>query len=209
MDNFKYPQRGTVVTTVHPKSLMMARVRIDGLHDTVSENDLPWAERRLPDGGAFSPLLVGDRVWVEYPYSGDSRRPVIVGFAQDASGGIANVAPEASGKGDPYQPPAVDGAPDGPKLSATKDYVYKRNGLMEVRSSGGGWAMTHLGSGSTLGLNDSGQYYAMIQGDMFLFTSGGVKHVVNGDYELEVTGKYKLTAGEVEITAGAVAIKQG
>lgn len=210
MNNFQYPMRATVVSTVHPKNLMMAQVRIDGLHETISDENLPWAERNLPDGGAFIPLLVGDKVWVDYPYMGDSRRPRIVGFALDAAGGTANVAAEASGKGDAYQPPAVDGAPPAPAITPTKDYVYKRQGLMEVRSSGGGWAMTHLNSGSTLGINDAGVYYAIIQGDRFEFVSGNIQQTVlgnrvekiSGDYSIEVAGTLKIAASAVEIVKG-------
>lgn len=202
--------RATVVTTVHPKSLMLVQVRVDGQHENIPEANLPWAERALPDGGTYVPLLVGDKVWVDYPYLGDSRRPRITGFAHDAPGGTANVAAEASGKGTPFSPPEIEGAPPAPALSPTKDYVYKRQGLREVRSSGGGWAMTHLASGSTLGLNDEGQYFTIIQGQQFVFVSGdlqqkvtgNVTEKIDGDYTLEVGGKFRIKASAVEIVKG-------
>ena len=208
--NFSYPMRGTVVTTVHPEGLMMARVRISGLWDNISEDKLPWAERNLPDGGAFSPLIAGDVVWVDFPYMGNSRRPRIVGFAQDASSGTANVAAEASGKGTAYEQKVVDGAPAAPVLSATKDYVYKRNGMMEVRSAGGGWAVTHLASGSTLGQNDAGEQYLLAQGPIFINSTGkvtikaaaGLEINVVGDLDFTVSGTASFSASQFKFTKG-------
>jgi len=43
--NFSYPMRGTVVTTVHPEGLIMARVCISGLWDNISEDKRAAARR--------------------------------------------------------------------------------------------------------------------------------------------------------------------
>lgn len=203
MNNFQYPMRATVVTTVHPQNLMMARIRVNGLHDNISETNLPWAERNLPDGGAFSPLIAGDTVWVDFPYAGDSRRPRIVGFAQDASGGSANVAAEASGVGDGYQQKDVEGAPAAPSLSPTKDYVYKRNNLMEVRSAGGGWSLTSMGTGTTMGINEGGEQYILAQADVFIYSSAKVTVKAAASMLVDVTGDLDLKAsGDINVGAG-------
>ncbi|HBK0767168.1 TPA: baseplate protein, partial [Escherichia coli] len=95
-------RRAQIVGTVHPAGLMRAQVRVLPDWNGVPDDDLPWAEYQLPIGNAFVPTVKGDLVWVEFPYLDvngriDTRRPMIVGAAQDAPGGIPNVAPEASG----------------------------------------------------------------------------------------------------------------
>lgn len=218
MSNFNYPMRGTVVTTVHPQGLMMARVRINGLGENLSEDSLPWAERNLPDGGAYSPLIAGGLVWVDFPYSGGSRHPRIAGFAQDAAGGTSNVAAEASGQGDPYSQKDVEGAQASPVLSATKDFVYKRNGLMEIRSSGGGWSMTHTAVGSTMGQNDDGEQYLIAQADIVINLTAKVtikaaaemQIVASASLKIEVVGDLVLSAaGTASFTAAQFKFAQG
>lgn len=122
-------RRAQIVGTVHPAGLMRAQVRVLPDWNGVPDDDLPWAEYLLPIGNAFVPTVKGDLVWVEFPYLDvngriDTRRPMIVGAAQDAPGGIPNVAPEASGKGNGWTPPEVDGAPPRPKSQQRKTSLF-------------------------------------------------------------------------------------
>ncbi|WP_275371901.1 hypothetical protein [Xenorhabdus bovienii] len=121
--------RAIIVATEHPAGLMKAKVRLLSLWDGVPDDTLPWAEYRLSIGGAFTPAVKGDLVWVEFPYGGDSRYPMITGAAQDAPNGIPNVAPEASGQSGTYEPPAIEGAPPYPfchqrKISCINAITY-------------------------------------------------------------------------------------
>ncbi|EQA6242209.1 hypothetical protein ACX5DB_003887 [Enterobacter ludwigii] len=136
-------RRALIVGTNHPGDEMKAQVRLVPDWNGVPDEDLPWAEYILPMNYAFIPAKTGDAVWVEFPYSVfsdaiDIRRPLIAGAAQDAPGGIPNVASEASGKGDVWQSEEVEGAPSRPSLSSNEDYVIHRNNLLEVRTAGGG-----------------------------------------------------------------------
>lgn len=74
-------------------------------------------------GGAFASCIVGDLVWVDFPYEGDSRRPRITAAGQDAPNGQPNVPSESWGGAGAYQPPEIEGAPPLHELKPTEDYV--------------------------------------------------------------------------------------
>ncbi|PLR29575.1 baseplate protein, partial [Chimaeribacter californicus] len=199
------PQRAMVVSTADESNLMRVSVRLVGLWDSIADANLPWAERLLPDDGAFVPLIAGDYVWVDFPYQGDSTRPRIVGRASDASGGKPNVAAEASGQGDAYAHKTVKGAPAAGTVTATKDFVLDRNGLLEIRNASGSWSVTHKDSGSTLGMNDEGQLYICSQATLFVYAAGdttlntdaNLKVKAAGDMTLESAGTLTLKASKV------------
>lgn len=193
--SFNGQYRARVINTVHPEGLMMASVRVEALTKGVPDNDCPWAEYQLDIGGAFAPTIAGDLVWVDFPYGGDTRRPRIIGAAQDANSGQPNVPPESWGGGDAYQPPEVEGAPPLRELNTTKDYVSKRNGLLEVRTSGGGWSVTHIDSDTTLGMNESGQVYIITTQDVFVNAAKGVTVKSGIDIDVEAVSNITIKAG--------------
>lgn len=196
------PQRAKVVNVDDPAGLLRVTIRLVGLWDGIPDADLPWAERIPPDDGAFIPLHTDDYVWVDFPYSGDSTRPRVCGRATDAPGGVPNTAPEASGQGAAYQPPKVEGAPDAGTVTPGKDYVLDRNGLLEIRNKNGSWSITHKASGSTMGINDSGQLYVSSQLSLFVHSASDMTIQSDANINMTAAGKISLKASEVAIDKG-------
>ena len=90
-----------IVKSVHDEQFRV-RVQVLGWFDGVPEQDLPYAEYRLPVGarpndGSFTPCDVGDYVWVDFPHGGDTRRPRITGGMHYCPGGVPNLPTELSG----------------------------------------------------------------------------------------------------------------
>lgn len=208
-------RRAVIAGTKHPGGLLRAQVRVQPDWAGVPDEDLPWAEYILPIGNAFTPTVTGDLVWVEFPYqdaSGrpDTRRPVIVGAAQDAPGGVPNVAAEASGQGEGWTPDTVDGAPGRPSLSSSEDFVIHRNNILEIRTAGGGYEIANTAAGSRIGMNESGQIYIIGPADVFVNTGANVKVVAGGNMDFEATGNMKFKAGgSFSATAGNFAFDKG
>lgn len=206
-DAINGPQRAKVVNVDDPENLLRVSVRLVGVWDTVADANLPWAERMPPDSGAFTPLLAGDYVWVDFPYGGDSKRPRVTARATDAPGGVPSFGAEVSGQGEAYAQKDVEGAPAAGTVTPGKDYVYDRNGLMEIRNASGSWSVTHKESGTTMGMNDSGQLFISSQLSVFVYSHGDttVKSDANmtvkaeGDMAIESGGTLSLKGKSVKI----------
>ncbi|UAN43404.1 baseplate protein (plasmid) [Enterobacter sp. JBIWA008] len=186
-------RRAVIVGTKHPGGLMRAQVRVLPDWNGVDEIDLPWAEYQLPIGNAFVPTLAGDAVWVEFPYTDangqmDTRRPLIVGAAQDAPGGVPNVAAEASGQGTPWTPEEIEGSPSRPALSSTEDFVIHRNNILELRSAGGGYEIANTAAGSRIGMSEDGVPYIIGPAGLFIHVGGDAKVVAGGNVDIEAGG---------------------
>ncbi|QCZ30233.1 baseplate protein (plasmid) [Leclercia adecarboxylata] len=187
---------------------MRAQIRLLPEWNSVPEENLPWAEYMLGIGNAFTPTKTGDLVWVEFPYTDargkpDTRRPLIVGAAQDAPGGVPNVAPEASGQGEPWTPGEVDGAPARPKIVSTEDFVVHRNNILEVRTAGGGYEIANTAAGARVGINESGEMYLIGPGNLLLNMAGDIIAKAGGKILFESGAEMGMTAGaEMDLQAG-------
>lgn len=201
--------RAVIVGTKHPAGLMRAQVRLLPDWNGVPEESLPWAEYLMLIGNAFTPTKTGDLVWVEFPYFDnrgrpDTRRPLIVGAAQDARGGVPNVAPEASGQGSPWTAPEVKDAPARPRLASTEDFVIHRNNLLEVRTAGGGYEIANTASGAYIGINEAGQMYLIGPGDLLLNMAGDIIARAGGKIVMESGAETSMTSGAaIQLTAAA------
>ena len=225
MHKIEGKRRAVVIATKAKDNKMKAQVRILAEWDDAPDEYMPWAEYLLSVDRAFVPTQPGDMVWVEFPYGGDSRRPMIVGAAQDWSGGVPNVPPEASGVGEQYQPPEKDGSPKGAELMPTADMVLKRDGVMIIRTASGGYSMTRLADGTAIGFNDSGDVYIFSEGrtyvnatgDIEVITSnnvtiragGNVTVAADGNASLEAKGTMSFKAAKLDFQAGSIAFAKG
>ncbi|WP_409559163.1 baseplate protein [Escherichia coli] len=169
----------------------------------------------MPIGNAFTPTVSGDLVWVEFPYLDakgriDTRRPLIVGAAQDAPGGVPNVPPEASGQGSGWSPEEVDGAPARPQFSATEDFVIHRNNILEVRTAGGGYEIANTAAGSRIGMNESGQIYIIGPANIVLNAGGEVNVKSSSKTNVSSDGDVNVKGSNVTVAAdGDIALKAG
>lgn len=198
-------QRAIITATNDPAGQMRAQIRLTPQWADVDAATLPWAEYQLPIGNTFVPGITGDQVWVEFPYIDgrgrpDTRRPLITGAAQSAPGGVPNVAPEASGQGSGYEPPAVDGAPARPTLNATADFVSHRNNLLEIRSAGGGYEITNTASGSRIGMNEGGDIYLLGPGNLVIDVGGDLTIKSGGKIVFQSGGPFSATAPQFEFS---------
>lgn len=202
-------KRAIVTNTVAPDNKMKAQVRVISEWDEMPDTSLPWAEYLVPLDRAFVPTKVGDLVWIEFPYDGDSRRPMIVGGANDWSGGIPNVPPEASGVGSQYQPPAKEGRPAEPAMTPTADMVMNRDGILIKRTQSGSYSITRTSDGTSIGFNDAGSAFIISQADTYLNATGNITILTDGNVTMKATGKMTLQAASMEIIAGSIDMKKG
>jgi len=76
---------GRVVNTDDPDHQLRVQIRVYGVFtDNVPDEDLPWAEYAFPPGsreneGFVTSVEVGDYVWVDFPFVGNTRRPRLLG----------------------------------------------------------------------------------------------------------------------------------
>ena len=124
---------GTVkVVDRDPKKGMRIKVEVEPLFSGCSEDSLPWATYKLPFGfrsndGFFIPVQVGDRVWVDFPFDGDTRRPRITGSVHEF--------PDEK----PVMPDDAWGGDDKEDEDAEyhKDVVFKQHdGIIKLRENG-------------------------------------------------------------------------
>lgn len=150
-----------VVNVQDPLKQMRVQVRVYDFFDGVPVADLPWATYRLPlgvrpaDGGVI-PVQVGDKVWVDFPNNGDTRRPRIVGGVHSIPEGKPNVPAELwQGAGLAVHKRA-EGEPVPESPGYHEDVVFKQHGVLVQLTKSGALRATQLSSGSALEIAPDG-----------------------------------------------------
>jgi len=190
--------RAQVVSISHPKKRHMAKVRIIGLWADIPDSDLPWAEYLMPLGarkeeGDAMPCQVGDVVWVDFPQSGDSRFPRIVGSAYHLSDdGQDNQIPNDLFE-NAYNHKRTSKQPDAPNAKYG-DKVLDLFGLLQQLTQDGQWCLTHKSSGTALHITQNGELVINAQGNSFRSSSGNTTEEVGGELKIFVEGKTTLNS---------------
>lgn len=210
-----------VENTTDPLKQMRAQVRVHGLF-TGTVDTLPWAEYLLPIGarpneGNFTPAQVGDYVWVDFPYDGDTRRPRIVGSVHFCPGGVPNLPHEAWDGPDQIEHKRTGGEPvpeDAEKYHS--NCVYSQHGIViEIvkpsEEGNGGIRITHKSSGSALEISpEGGSIVIHSENAVYLSSNGNLEAVIGGDAEIEAGGDVKIeTSGDVTVEAGGQLVAKG
>jgi uncharacterized protein involved in type VI secretion and phage assembly len=197
-----YP--GQVVSVADPDQLMRARVRVFPVFQDIADADLPWAEYLLPVGaragnGIFIPVKVGDWVWVDFPYLGDSRRPRIVGSIHHCPGSVPNLAPDAFGQSYSHQRTGDEPAPTPPAYH-DGSIVLDQNGVLLEIGADSAIRVTNKASGSAIEICSDGKI--TIHGSSEINISAG------NDTNIVVGGNATLSCANANLTASASATIQ-
>ncbi len=176
-----YP--GQVVSVSDPAGMMRVRVRAMPLFKDLPDSALPWAEYLLPVGarpgnGIFVPVKVGDWVWIDFPYQGDSRRPRIVGAMHYCPGGVPNLPHEAfSGPGaHQHERCAFESSP-APVGYHDGAVVVDENGVLLEIGADGSVRATNKASGSAIEICADGSITIHSGGDINMCAAGNIKFV--------------------------------
>jgi len=205
----EYPAQVTNVDD--PDGHMRVQVRVVDIFENVAAKDLPWAEYKLPVGvrpndGFFTPVDVDDWVWVNFPHSGDTRRPRITGGMHFCPNGDPNMPHEAwDGPGSHTHKRT------GPQLTPTaaayhRDVVLTQHGvLIEIVSGTGEVRVTQKESGSAIEIDRDGNVTAHSEKNLYGSSANNVELDVGNDLKARVTKKAEVIAEEsAEITSPTI-----
>lgn len=208
-----------VLDTNDPERMLRVQVRIFGLFDDVQDKDQPWCTYKLPLGarvkeGDFTPVHVGDLVWVDFPYymhsRKDTRRPRITGSIHHCPGGIPNLPPEAFGGEDVYQHKRSHKEPKPQDQEYHSSRVYIMHGIMVEYEKGGVYRVTHQESGTAFELDargnsilhSEGDHHRSSKGDTEDHTGKNLNATVGGYWRIKVTGSVYIDGKSVHINKG-------
>lgn len=151
---------GEVVSLYDPQNLMRVRVKINGMFDG-EESSLPLATYLLPVGsragdGNFTPVKVGDHVWIDFPMNGDTRYPRITGSVHYCPGGVPNI-PVESWNGTPATRSRESWEPAVSSGTYHEDVVETQHGITTTKRADGSISILQRGTGAEIYIHPDGQ----------------------------------------------------
>lgn len=215
-----------VVSVQDPEKQLRVQVRIFGLFDDVPDEDLPWATYKLPVGarpseGDFTPVHVGDLVWIDFPYymhnRKDTRRPRITGSVHHCPEGKPNTPAEAHA-GETYQHKRSNKEPVPSKKPYHDSRVYIMHGIMVEYEQGGVYRVTHQKSGTAFEfdargdsiLHTEGNQHSSSTKDTENHAGKNLNETVGGYWRINVTGSVNVDAGgTVNVNGASIHLNKG
>lgn len=191
-----------------PENLMRIQLRVFGVFtDKVPKEDLPWGEYLLPIGarvndGCFTPVDIGDYVWVRFPFDGDTRRPMVIGSVHYAPGKIPNF-PHESFAGSQKLAHKITGEEPAPAVAAYhKNCVYSQHGVTIEINEDRSIAITQRATGTAIRVSPQGDITLHGEKNIFMSAIENLKVIVEGDAQVDVSGNSAITTrGSCTITA--------
>lgn len=197
--------RAVVVNNKHPKELHLAQVRLLALWDDIPDSDLPWAEYMLFPGAGQSagadvmPYEKGAPVWVEFPFSGDTRCPLICGAAYVAPGGTSHLPDDLMKQA--YSHKRSGNEPAAP-TAKYGDRVTDLFGILQQLTQSGDWCVTHKATGTALHITEDGHLVLHTEKNSWRTTAGDVLEEVGGKLVITVKGDADITASRIKLNGG-------
>jgi len=206
---------GLVESVDDPKKLMRVQVRVQPLFPKeIPIKHLPWAEYKLPVGarpndGFFTPVKVGDYVWVDFPYGGDTRRPRITGSVHFCPGGNPNLPHEAWTGPESIEHKKVGKQPDStPPGYHDGSILINQNGFCIELRNDESLCITHRSTGTEIEITPDGKLTVHCEADINISSLSDTNIVVMGNTNLDCAGKTTvISAGTVEIDGGSGEVK--
>ncbi|MFH1984784.1 MAG: phage baseplate assembly protein V [Pseudomonadota bacterium] len=198
---------GQVVSVSDPDSLMRVKVRVHPSFAGVPVERLPWAEYMLPIGsrpgnGIFAPVKVGDWVWVDFPFDGDSRRPRVVGSVHYCPSQAPNLPHEAWAGPTRYshQRTGQEPAPSPPTYH-DGSIVLDENGVLLEVGADGAIRATNKASGSVIEICADGTITIHGAGAVNVSAATDAHIIVGGDADITVDGDVEIGCQNASVTA--------
>jgi len=201
---------GQVECIDDPDRLMRVQVRDAVIHTAmVQTKDLPWAEYKLPAGvrandGYFTPVDVGDWVWVDYPYGGDPRRPRITGAVHYAPGSVPNF-PHESFAGPEKLVHKTTGEEPGPTAAEYHAAgVFTQHGVTVEINEDHSLTITQRATGTAVRVSAVGDITLHGEKNIFASAMENLRAIIEGGARVNVAGKTELTSmAGVDIDGGS------
>lgn len=224
----RFDQRyiGRVVNVDDPKKQLRMKIRVYGVFtDNVPDKDLPWAEYSFPPGsreneGFVTSVEVGDYVWVDFPFSGNTRRPRMLGSVHYCPDGVPN-APHEMWLG----PDTLEHKRVVAPMPAAREYfrnnVFSQAGIVVEMVPGGDGSIivTQKATGTAIEITPDGEITLHAEGNIYAESAtGDIKAVAAlGSVEVSAAVIASIVAGEaitmvapsITMTTPACALKLG
>ncbi len=197
---------GRVENVNDPEGLLRVQVR-DMVHHTeqVPTKALPWAEYKLPVGarvndGFFTPVDVGDWVWLDYPYEGNSRRPRITGSVHMAPGKVPNFPHEVFSGANKLVHKVTGDEPIPAPAAYHKNCVYSQHGVTIEINEDTSLSVTQRATGTAIRISPQGDI--TLHSEKRIFASAKESAELTGNFHIigniDVTGNISATGNIID-----------